>query len=77
MEVAFYNKRRDTVYIYADAIKPAGLEKMSWRERFALEDKVFSMPYEERIQKYATKEQARQIQELFDRHPGCSISEYC
>lgn len=77
MASAIFNTRRNTVFINTDIIKPQGLEKLGWRDRFRIEDEVHAMSYEERLKRYATPEQRKEVEELINQHQGCQVSEYC
>lgn len=71
----YFDKKSNTLYINSDIILP-NTKGMSFREHCKAFDEAFKLSYEERIEKFATKEQKEKIRKALEEHKGCNISEY-
>lgn len=73
--VCFYDAKRDAVFIHSDAMSP-DYSKMNWKETFREHYRVHAMSYQDRIDRYATPEQRKEIKQMIKAHAGAALSEY-
>lgn len=75
MKITIWSEKDNTLYILTEAIMP-DTSKMSWKEHCKAYDEAFAMTYEERIDKFANRENKRKILEEAKKHKGCKFSEF-
>lgn len=71
----WYDSKNDILYIEAHQLMP-NTRGMSFREHCKALDAAFAMPYEDRIEAYASALAKEVIYDQLRKHKGCRISEY-
>ena len=72
MQLTWYDKKRNTLYINTDAIM-CDTTGMSFRERAKAMDEHFKLSYEERIEQSKYRDDIKQEIAM---HPDCKLSEF-
>ena len=72
MKLIHYDRDNNILYIRTSEISPENFGRMGWNQA----SKIYSMSYEERIEKYADPELAAVIKAELKKHPGCRMSEF-